>query len=151
MSPIRLTAGWVAIAILSVAAVPAQADQVFSTVSTGGVHARASDPPYPLGDVYYAPCGWNGTSGRGSRNRRPRHTERNGGTTITGERFYPYDIASNGDRSGGRRGRGHGNQNGYCSGPMSGYNPRPTPRPGSRKPGPPPRRYVPQPYASPRR
>ena len=132
MSLLRLSPGFLAFALLAAIANPAGADQVFSTVSTGPVYIHATPAPYPLGDLYYAPCGWNG-SGSGSNHGGGRGG-RNGSTTLTGERFYPYDIRSDGNRvrsNHGNRGNGYGN----CWGQSSRNG---TPHPSPRRPYPSP-------------
>ncbi len=133
MSLLRTTAALFAFSLTATLIAPAAADQVFSSVSTGPVQARSTPAPYPLGDIYYAPCGWYGNyggsygSGRGGRSGR-------GDTTLTGERFYPYDISSNGNRT-----YSHGRNNGRSGYGCNGA--RPSPRPG---------RPLPAPYATPR-
>ncbi len=115
MSLLRLTAGLLTLTLLVAFAAPAGADQVFSTVSTGPVHTYPTAAPYPLGDLYYSPCGWYGSSG-GSGHSRGGHGRGTGSTTLTGERFYPYDIASNSNRIGGQR-NGRRNGRGNCWSP----------------------------------
>ena len=141
MSLLRLTTALLAVSLTAALVAPAAADQVFSNVSTGPVHVYPTPGPYPLGDIYYSPCGWYGNYGGGGFGRGG-HGGR-GNTTLTGERFYPYDIGSNGNRIGYGHGYGHGNA--YGNGNAHGYgncygsNIHPSPRPG---------RPIPAPYAS---
>jgi hypothetical protein len=135
---------------------PAGAEQVFSTVSTGPVvRGHSTAPPYPLGGIYYSPCGYGyggvggypnniqpgtfGSSGYGGYGLGRRRGI--GNTTITGERFYPYDIGSSGTRLNISRGFGY-NGTGYngtgCYGNYPTQSPLPFRAPMSR------------PYASPR-
>lgn len=130
MHLLRLAASSLALSLLAALPAPAGADQVFSTVSTGPIHGHATPQPYPLGDIYYAPCDWYGNGNYGG-SRNSGHGGHNGSTTLTGERFYPYDIRSDGNRTGshgGRRGNGYGNCYGNRSASPSPYQPIPAPR-----------------------
>ncbi|MBV8637894.1 MAG: hypothetical protein JO322_07385 [Candidatus Eremiobacteraeota bacterium] len=121
MSLLRLTPGFLALALLAAFAAPAGADQVLSTVSTGPVHTYPTTAPYPLGDLYYAPCGLYGNYGGGAGYGHSGHGGHNGNTTLTGERFYPYDIGSDQNRT--RAYHGHGNSL-NCYGSRSSPSPR---------------------------
>src|SRR5690348_5262735 len=98
MSLLRLTPGFLALSLLAVLIAPAGAEQVFSSVSTGPIQEHPAQAPYPLGDIYYSPCGWSGNYGGGHGFGRGRLGNggrgRLGNTTLTGERFYPFDISS---------------------------------------------------------
>jgi hypothetical protein len=150
MSLLRLTSALLTIAIALASARPAAADQVFSTASTGPVHAHATAPPYPIGDVYYSPCGYGGYGGYQNYSQRGTYGARgfgayrngvrgnglgrlNGSTTLTGERFYPYDISGTGNRLHAFPGNGgfsgNGGYNGVnCYGNRPVVNPSPVPR-----------------------
>jgi hypothetical protein len=140
------------ISLLAALTAPAAAEQVFSTVSTGPVHTYPTAGPYPIGDIYYSPCGWygnhGGSYGGGSGFGHGSHRGL-GNTTLTGERFYPFDISSNGNRiHSGSGNRNHGNGFGSAGGGYgmncggSGY--------GGRNPSPPMRGPIPMPYATPK-
>jgi hypothetical protein len=152
MNLLRSTTGLLFASLLAALGAPAGADQVFSTVSSGPVHVYPTPGPYPLGDIYYSPCGGYGNYGgngfghvgngfghggngfgQGGFGRGMR-----GSTTLTGERFYPYDISSNGNRIGGHgRGNGlYGNNGRFGYGNCSGNNMRPSPGPGIPIPAP---------------
>ena len=114
MSLLRSTTSLLFASLMAALMAPAGAEQVFSTVSTGPVRTYPAAAPYPLGDIYYAPCGWYGNYGGGRGYGRGNGNGIHGSTTLTGERFYPYDIGSNGNRI---SGRGRGNTNsGYGGG-----------------------------------
>lgn len=119
MNLLRLTPGFLALTLLAAIAAPAGADQIFTTVSTGPVYSHGTPPPYPLGDIYYGGCGWNGNFGGGHGRGM-----RGGSTTLTGERFYPFDIRSDGNRTGSHGGR-HGNGFGNCGSPSPRRSPHP--------------------------
>jgi hypothetical protein len=136
MNLLRPGSAFLTLALLAAIATPVAADQVFSSVSTGPVRTYATAPPYPIGDIYYSPCGWYGNSGNfggGSGFGRSGRGGR-GSTTLTGERFYPFDIGSNGNRIGGHSGN-RGFSNAGC-----GQNSSPAPH-----------QRIPMPRASPRR
>lgn len=133
MNLFRVTSALLIAALWAAIAVPAAADQVFSTTSTGPVRAHTTPASsYPVGDIYYSPCGYGGYGGYQNYGQpgtygtpygpygygaygygRGRGT---GNTTITGERFYPYDISSNGTRLSVRGRHGIGYNGISCNG-----------------------------------